>query len=479
MDVQTSVARHELMRIAGEKVDSDRLIEINYPYTGQLIATVPSASVLQVRQAITTGYNHERRLTRHERYVILMGAREEILRRKEELAEVITLESGLCLQDTLGEVSRTADVLLFAANQSLVDDGSVFSCDITSQGQSRRIYTQRDRLLGVICAITPFNHPLNQIAHKVAPAIATNNRIIVKPSEKTPVSALLFADILYAAGLPGPMLSVVTGDVAEIGDELISNEQVDLVSFTGSVRTGKDIAAKAGYKKVVLELGGNDPLIVLEDADIEEAVQIAVKGSYKNSGQRCTAVKRMLVHHTVADRFAALLVEKTSQFKWGDPLDPATEMGPVIDEAAATQIESRVTSALAAGAKLLHGHTRKKALYSPTVLDNVTPEMQLVREETFGPVSPIIRFRTLDEAIAIANGTKYGLSSAVCTNNFKHITRLVTELNVGTVNVREVPGYRLELTPFGGVKDSGTGFKEGILESMKMLTTIKTYSLPW
>jgi putative phosphonoacetaldehyde dehydrogenase len=303
--------------------------------------------------------------------------------------------------------------------------------------------------------------------------------MVLKPSEKVPFSAILFADILYQAGLPPEMLSVITGDPREIADELITNPRVDLVTFTGGVAIGKAIAAKAGYRRIVLELGGNDPIIVMDDADLDEASTLAVQGSYKNSGQRCTAVKRLLVHEAVAGQFTELVVEKSRAWKHGDPLDGANDMGTVIDEQAALLFESRVNEAVGQGARLLVGNQRRGAFYSPTVIDNVRPEMLVVREETFGPVSPIIRFKDIDEAIRISNGTAYGLSSAVCTNRLDHITRLVNELHVGTVNVREVPGYRLELTPFGGIKDSGLGYKEGVQEAMKSFTNLKTYSLPW
>jgi len=275
------------------------------------------------------------------------------------------------------------------------------------------------------------------------------------------------------------MLSVITGDPREIADEMLTNEDVDLVTFTGGVEIGKYIAGKAVYKRQILELGGNDPIIVMEDADVDEAATLAAAGSYKNSGQRCTAIKRMLVHEAVADRFVELLVEKTKAIKYGDPMDPATDMGTVIDEAAAIQFESAVNEAIAAGAKLLVGNKRRGALYAPTVLDRVDPEMRVAKHETFGPVSPVIRFKNIDEAIRISNGTAYGLSSAVVTNRMDYITRFIRELNVGSVNVREVPGYRLELTPFGGIKDSGLGYKEGVLEAMKSFCNTKTYSLPW
>jgi putative phosphonoacetaldehyde dehydrogenase len=334
-------------------------------------------------------------------------------------------------------------------------------------------------LLGVITAITPFNHPMNQVAHKVIPSIATNNRMVLKPSEKVPFSAIYFADLLYQAGLPPEMLQVITGDPAEIADEMMTHPAVDLITFTGGVAIGKYIAGKAGYRRVVLELGGNDPLIVMDDADLDEASTLAVQGSYKNSGQRCTAVKRMLVHDKVAEAFTEMVVTKSKAWTYGDPSDEANLMGTVIDEAAAQLFEARVNEAVEQGARLLWGNQRQGALYAPTVLDRVRPEMTLVREETFGPVSPIIRFANIDEAIRIANGTAYGLSSGVCTNRMDDIVRFVNELHMGTVNVREVPGYRLELTPFGGIKDSGLGYKEGVQEAMKSFTNLKTYSIPW
>jgi aldehyde dehydrogenase (NAD+) len=285
--------------------------------------------------------------------------------------------------------------------------------------------------------------------------------------------------MLGEAGLPPQMLSVITGDPNEIADEMITNADADLVTFTGGVPIGKYIASKAGYKRMVLELGGNDPIVVMEDADPAKAAALAAAGSYKNSGQRCTAVKRILVHQKIADQFVAELVKITNGWSYGDPLDPKVEMGTVISEQAAKLFEGRVNDACQRGAKLLVGNKRQGALYSPTVIDHVSPSMEVVREETFGPVSPILRFKEDDESIRIVNRTAYGLSSCVCTNRMDYVTKFVSELNVGTVNIWEVPGYRLESTPFGGIKDSGLGYKEGVVEAMKSFTNVKTYSLPW
>jgi phosphonoacetaldehyde dehydrogenase len=474
-----AAVRHERLRIGGERVATARNAEVFNPYTRALVGTVAKASVAEVRRAIAVARAFRSPLTRYERYRICCQTAAALRARTEEIANLITAESGLCKKDSVYEVGRACDVFVFAGNAALQDDGQIYSCDLTAHGKRRKVYTLREPLLGVITAITPFNHPLNQVAHKVAPSIASNNRMVLKPSEKTPLSALLLADILYEAGLPPAMFSVLTGDPQEIADELLTHPDVDLVTFTGGVAVGKYIAARAVYKRQVLELGGNDPLIVMEDADLEEAAALAAAGSYKNSGQRCTAIKRMLVQESVAERFTQLLLEKTRAIRYGDPMDPATDMGTVIDEDAARSFEEKVNEAVARGARLLYGNVRAGALYSPTVLDRVDPEMRVVKQETFGPVSPVMRFRTIDEAIRISNSTVYGLSSAVCTNRLDYITRFVSELNVGSVNVREVPGYRLELTPFGGIKDSGLGYKEGVQEAIRSFTNTKTYSLPW
>ena len=469
----------EAMRIAGERVHSDRVIEVRYPWTGEVIATVPRATVDQVRHAFAIAHRYMPVLSRHERNTILSRTAALVAERRDAIARTITLESGLCIRDSLYEVGRASDVLLFAAQQALLDDGQSFSCDVTAHGRSRRVHTMREPLLGVISAITPFNHPLNQVIHKVAPAVATNNRMVLKPSEKTPLSALLLADLLYEAGLPPQMLSVVTGDPAEIGDEMIDNPCAELITFTGGVAVGRRIAARAGYRRQVLELGGNDPLVVMDDADIGRAAALAASGSYRNSGQRCTAVKRIFVHERIAEPFTEAMIDITRNFRHGDPLDPEVDMGTVIDERAAMLFERRVADAVARGARLLHGNLRSGASYSPTLLDRVSGDMELVREETFGPVSPIMTFTNVDDAIAKVNSTAFGLSSGVCTNRLDDIMRFVRELQVGSVNIWEVPGYRLEVTPFGGIKDSGTGVKEGVQECCRSFTTVKTYSLPW
>jgi putative phosphonoacetaldehyde dehydrogenase len=471
--------RAEVLRIGDQRLTRPRTFDVFNPFNRERVGSVPMATLDDVREAYRIARGYRSTLTRYERSSILQRASALLRSRAEEASTLITLESGLCKKDSMYEIGRVADVLVFGANEALRDDGQVFSCDLTPHGKKRKVITSREPLLGVITAITPFNHPMNQVAHKVVPSIATNNRMVLKPSEKVPLSACFLADILYEAGLPHEMLQIITGDPREIADEMLTNEHVDLITFTGGVAIGKYIAGKAGYRRIVLELGGNDPLIVMEDADLDKASELAVQGSYKNSGQRCTAVKRMLVHEAVAGEFTERVVAKTQGWRHGDPMDPANDMGSVIDQSAAMLFEARVAEAVSQGARLLTGNQREGALYAPTVIDQVRPEMSLVREETFGPVSPILTFKDVDDAIRISNGTAYGLSSGICTNRMDYIARFAAELQVGTVNLWEVPGYRIELTPFGGIKDSGLGYKEGVQEAMKSFCNGKTFTMPW
>ncbi|MDF3075840.1 MAG: phnY [Alphaproteobacteria bacterium] len=477
--VAGSSVRHESMRVAGKKVDADDVIEVFNPYDNSVVGAVPKGTKAHAAQAFEIASKYKPTLTRYDRQKILMRTGEILASRRDEIARLITAESGLSMKDSTYEVGRAYDVFTLSGQMAIRDDSEIFSCDITPHGKQRRIYTMRQPLLGVISAITPFNHPLNMVAHKIAPAIATNNRMVLKPTELTPLTALMLADVLYEAGLPPEMLSVVTGLPGDFGDEMIVNQHIDLITFTGSVPVGKYIASKAGYRRVVLELGGNDPLIVMEDADLDKAAELAVAGATKNSGQRCTAVKRILVVEAIADEFAKLVTAKAKKLKCGDPMDPDTDIGTVINEKSATMFQRRVEDAVSKGAVLLHGNDRKGAAFPPTVVDKVPYDCELVREETFGPAIPMIRCKNIDDVIRISNSTAFGLSSGVCTNRLDYITRFVNDLDVGTVNIWEVPGYRIEMSPFGGIKDSGLGYKEGVIEAMKSFTNVKTYSLPW
>jgi len=473
---------NESMRIAGKKVDAEKVIEVEYPFTGDVIGTVPAGNAEHAKQALDIAANFTPKLTRYERQKILQNTAELLVKRKDEISDMITMELGLSKQDSLYEVGRAFDVFSLTAQLCIYDDGEIFSCDLTPHGKARKIFTIREPLTA-ISAITPFNHPLNMVAHKIAPSIATNNCTVCKQTELTPMTAMLLADILYEAGLPPEMFSVVTGWPDDIGLEMIQNPNIDLITFTGSVGVGKYIAEQAGYKRTVLELGGNDPLIVLNDLDeddLKKAVELAVTGATKNSGQRCTAVKRILCQNKIADRFVEMALERAKKIKFGDPMDLKTDLGTVVNAEAAQLFDKRVSMAAEDGAKILYHPGLEGALLPPIVIDHVNPKSELVMEETFGPVIPIIRVPDEDdEVITISNSTAFGLSSGVCTNNFMRAKKYIQNLNVGTVNIWEVPGYRIEMSPFGGIKDSGLGYKEGVIEAMKSFTNVKTFSLPW
>jgi phosphonoacetaldehyde dehydrogenase len=467
--------------IGGEEVLGDRSFEVRYPYTGEVVSTVPGLTRADVIRALETARDRRFDLSRHERSQILFRIAERLQAEESSFARLITLESGLSLKDTSYELRRAQDVFRFAAMEALRDDGQVFACDTSANGKQRRAYTLREPLR-LVTAITPFNHPLNQVAHKVAPSIATNNTMVLKPSGRTPLSALFLARIMREAGLPDGMVTIITiapGAIDEAGSLLWTHPDVELVSFTGSTPVGKRIADEMGYKRAILELGGNDPLIVCADADLVEAVRLATYGAFKNSGQRCTAVKRIIVEEPVADAFVDSLAEAASQLKVGDPLDPDTDVGTVIGERDAVEFERLMNAAIADGATLRHGGERRGAQIVPAVLDHVRPESEIVSCETFGPFAPVLRVPDLDAAIELANATEFGLSSGVVTNDLRTINRCIRELRCGTVNIREVPGYRTELTPFGGTKESGLGVKEGVIEAMRAMTFTKLYTLPW
>ncbi len=464
--------------VAGVPVTGTDTLTVRSPFDGSVSGTVTLASQVDAAAAVAAAVAFRDTPSRFHRFEILEKTRAALESRREEFAQTIVSEAGLALREARYEVGRTLDVLRFAAAEALRDDGQIFSCDISAQGRSRKIFTTREPLRCAV-AITPFNHPLNQVAHKVGPALAAGTPLILKPSEKTPLVALKFAELLYAAGLPGPMLSVLLGPTQAVAEFLVRQPDVELVAFTGSVPVGKRIAQTAGYKKLVLELGGNDPLIVLDDADLDLAVTLAAEGSYRNSGQRCTAVKRILVQDGIASEFTRRLVEKTREYVCGDPRDEATRVGTVIDEPSAIYLETVVNEAVAAGARVLAGGNRRGALLDPTVIADVPRDCRMVVCESFGPLAPVLTVRDLDEALTLANSTAYGLSSGVVTTSLNSAMKAIRTLRCGTVNINEVPGFRVENSPFGGIKDSGLGVKEGVIEAMKAYSYLKTFSLPW
>lgn len=463
---------------AGKIIHGREQLTIRSPYDNRVIGTLSTVKETDTLAAIEAALQPRSVMSHFERYQVLDKAHRLLGERRAEFAALISAESGLCIREAIYETGRAMDVLMFSAIAALQEPGQILSCDVSPQGKARKIYTVQEPV-SLAVAITPFNHPLNQVAHKVAPALAAGTPVILKPSEKTALTAVRFVELLYEAGLPPHMLSVLLGPTSEVAEVLVRDPRVAVVSFTGSVAVGKRIAHTAGYKKVILELGGNDPLIILDDADMDLAVTLAAEGAFRNSGQRCTAVKRILVQENIHDEFVAQFVEKTQTYICGDPADPATIVGTVIDEASAIHLEQLIAKAVTQGAKLLTGGTRQGALLQPAVLSHVPRSAEMVVQEAFGPLAPVLSVKNLEDAVDLANSTAYGLSSGVVTNNLQHAMYAIRHIKAGTVNINEVPGYRIEHSPFGGIKDSGLGIKEGVTEAMKSFSFTKTYSLPW
>ena len=457
--------------IGGKWVDSDQKIAVTNPYTNEVVGTVPRMSLDQVKKAIDAIYEYEPTLTAYERSEILKGAAAEITARKDELAYGISLESGMSIKDSTKEVGRGVNLINVAAEEAKRIMGEQLPSDVDSSGADKFIMAMRCPV-GVVSAIVPFNRPMNQVVVKVAPSFAAGNKTIIKPTERTPMSAIRFVQILLNNGMPPEMISIVTGKSSEIGNELVSSQKIDMVTFTGSTEVGRKLTNMAGIKKLTMELGGNDPLIVLEDGDLDKAAKLAVAGAYGNAGQACRGVKRILVINSVADAFAEKLKAETEKIKCGDPFDPDTAIGTVIDEQAAIEIEEVVKGAISDGAKVLCGNKREGALFTPTALDHVKHDSAMVLDETFGHIAPIIRVKDVEEACRIANQTEFGLQSGVVTNNLENIRYCIKHLKVGAVNINEGPHHDMPNIPFGGVKQSGIG-REGIRYAMQEMTYIK------
>lgn len=464
--------------IAGRDYHFNEVVEIRSPWSGDIVGAYAACSVADLDSVLSRIPTEPTRLARHERRALLDRIADLVETRKEAAARLITAESGLSLVDTRHEVDRAVAVLRLATAAVMRADGSVYTDDVLPGGRGRRTYTLREPF-ELALAITPFNHPLNQVVHKLAPAFAVGTRVVLKPSAHTPLSAFWFARICLEAGLPEDWITVLCAEGIALPQALARHPRFEMLAFTGGTAAGRELAAHAGYKKLVLELGGSSPMIVLEDADIPLALDLATAGCFRNSGQRCSAVRRIFVPRKNADAFAEALAARAAQIRLGDPADEATGMGTLINAAAAERIGGRLRTAEADGARFWNPIRCEGASLAPCVLSGIANDDPIVREEAFGPIAPIIAYETLDEALSLANDTAYGLSAAVIGNNWEWIQKAITQIRAGSVNVNAEPGWRIESTPFGGIKASGLGDKEGVDEAMNGYSWIKTYSLPW
>ena len=465
------------MLIGGKHISSEDLVDVENPYTGEVIDTVPIAHRQTAQLAIDAANDAKESLVEMSAFKIsnkLLNAVAKLEERREEFAQLLCQEVGKPINEALVEVDRSIETLRLSAEEAKRIYGESVPLDAGLNGKGFFAFTQR-LPLGVVAAITPFNYPLNLTIHKIAPAIACKNTVIVKPPTEAPLSVMKFCELLDEE-FPDGVVNVVTGYGSEIGDYLVCSSEIDKISFTGSVTTGMMISQKAGMKKVTLELGGNDPVIILKDADLDKAVKGIINGAFLNAGQVCMGVKRLIVEDCVADELGKKLVEATEKLIMGNPSDSKTTLGSLISEKAAMQVEETVNNAVSEGAKILTGGAREGAFYSATVIDNVTSDMDLVVRETFGPVAPIIRVHDLDEAIEVANATEYGLQAGVFTADYAAAMRCAQEIEAGTVFVNKQSTFRTDNMPFGGFKNSGVG-KEGIKYAVDEMTKTKLIGL--
>lgn len=465
------------MLINGKKVTDNDLFEVTNPYNGEVIDTVPISHLNNVDLAIKAAYNTKKELQEMSAYKVsnkLYAVYEKLKENKKEFAELLTKEVGKPIKESIVELDRSIETLRLSAEEAKRIYGETVPLDGGINGKGFFAFTQKVPL-GVVGAITPFNYPLNLTMHKIAPAIATKNTVIVKPPLDAPLTVLKFADLLNQE-FPDGVINVVTGYGSEVGDAIVSSPYVDKISFTGSVATGLLISTRAGMKKLTLELGGNDPLVVLKDADIDAAVLGVMRGAYLNAGQVCMGVKRIIIDDGIADEFVEKLIKETKKLKMGNPMDENTDIGPLIDENAAMMVEESVNNAVKEGAEILTGGKREKTFFQPTVIDYVKPDMDLVVNETFGPVAPIIRVNSLEESIKVANSTEYGLQAGVYTENFKDALKCANEIEAGSVFINKQSTFRTDNMPFGGFKNSGVG-KEGIKYAVEEMTKTKLIGL--
>lgn len=465
------------MLIGGKHISSEDLEEVINPYNGEVIDTIPIAHRQIADMAIEAANDAKSALTEMSAFKIsnkLFNVVDKLREKRQEFAELLTLEVGKPINESLVEVDRSIETLKLAAEEAKRIYGESVPLDAGLNGKGFFAFTQR-MPLGVVVAIAPFNYPLNLTIHKIAPAIACKNTVIVKPPSEAPLTVMKFCELLNEE-FPDGVVNVVTGYGSEVGDYLVTSADVDKVSFTGSVPTGLMISQKAGMKKVTLELGGNDPMIVLKDADIDKAIKGVINGAFLNAGQVCMGVKRIIIDESIADEFVQKLVVATEKLVMGNPQDSKTTLGTLISKKAAIQVEQAVNDAVEKGAKILTGGNREDAFYEATVIDNVSPDMDLVQKETFGPIAPIIRVKNLDEAIEIANDTEYGLQAGVFTNDYYAAMRCANEIEAGTVFVNKQSTFRTDNMPFGGFKNSGIG-KEGVKYAFDEMTKTKLIGL--
>ena len=466
------------MYIAGKWVDKAETIDVTNPYDGSVIDTVPRGSTADVEQAIASaerGAKAMAALSAYQRYEIIHRAADIMLERLDDLGRTITLEEGKVLAEGLGEAARAQETIVLSAEEAKRLTGETLDLSGASAGAGKFGFTLRVPC-GVVAAITPFNFPLNLVCHKVGPALAAGNAIVIKPASDTPLSALKLTEIFLDAGIPEEAIQCVTGSGGVIGDAISSNPKVRKISFTGSSLVGEQITQNAGVKRLSLELGSNAACVIMADADIEKVAPLVATGGLVNAGQVCISTQRVLVEHRIYNDFLDALKTPVEDFKLGDPFAEDSMIGAMISETEASRVGQWIDEAVGAGARIVTGGERDAAQFSPTVIADVKAEMRVCREELFGPALAVAPFDSVDDAIALTNDSAYGLGAGIFTENINTAMRFAQAVETGNVMINWTPLWRADLMPYGGFKRSGIG-KEGPRDAVREMTEIKTVVL--
>ncbi len=470
--------RERKLFIGGRWTGAGEPIPVRNKYTGEVIATIPAASRDDVDAAITSAAGAARvmaEMPSHRRSAILAGAAQIIKDRREEFAETIAAEAGKALKFARIEVDRGINTFTFAAEEAKRIHGETVPLDAAAAGEGYFGFYVR-RAVGVIVAITPFNFPLNLVAHKVAPALAAGNAVVLKPASWTPLTSVLLVEVLTAAGLPAGAINLVAGPGSSVGEWLVSDDRVAMVTFTGSADVGRQITQRAGIKKITLELGNTSPVIIAPDADVAAAAKRCAVGAYYNSGQVCLSVQRIYSDKQVYDPFTERFLAATEGMVVGDPLDERVDVGPMIDEREATRIENWVNEARSSGARVAAGGRREGSVYWPTVLTGTKPEMKVVAQEAFAPVASVIPYENFEDAVRQADATAYGLQASVFTKNLDYLLAAMRGLNFGGIIVNDTSAFRVDNMPYGGNRNSGIG-REGVRYAVEEMTNIQMVAI--
>ena len=462
------------MYINGQWIDKAETIPVFNPFDQSVLDTVPRGTAADVDLAITSavrGAKAMAKLTAYERYAILHRAAELMAERLEDLGQTITKEEGKVIAEGRGEVQRAIQTITTSAEEAKRLHGETVPLDAAPGNVNQFGFTIRVPV-GVVAAISPFNFPLNLVCHKVGPALAAGNSVVLKPAGDTPLSALKLTEILLEAGLPPEGIQCVTGPGGEIGDVLTGDPRVRKITFTGSMEVGERICRNAGIKKVTMELGSNSPLIIMSDADIEKVAAATVVGGFANAGQVCISTQRVFADRRIYADFLDALVAPTEAFSMGNPLDEAIRMGPMIRASDADRVGEWISEAVQGGARILVGGDHEGTMHAPTVVADAKPDMKVSREELFGPAVAVSAFNDIDEAIAMANDSRFGLAAGIFTQNVDWAMRFVKEVESGNLHINSSPQWRTDLMPYGGLKDSGMG-KEGPAYAVHEMTELK------